>query len=155
VKFHKEDDYAVVEVGRASLRAIDAVIAMSDALRTADAELTRLRAEVEGLEARLVEAERERNENAVALVRAAKEADERYQHLCRTLAERNDAVLRAELTEQDAARYREMLIAALTGLGFAHVEDYWLNRTPEVVRSFCEVMARLAKRAADSVEVKP
>lgn len=49
--------------------------------------------ELRTLAARFAAVERERNENAVALVRAARAADERYEYLCKTLAERNDAVL--------------------------------------------------------------
>jgi hypothetical protein len=63
-------------------------------------------AEIERLRARLAEAERERNENALALARATRLADERYEYTCKVLAERNDATIRAELAEQDAARYR-------------------------------------------------
>ena len=66
-------------------------------------------AEIESLRSRLAEVEKERNENAVALARATRLADERYEYTCKVLAERNVSTIRAELAEQDAARYRWLM----------------------------------------------
>ena len=78
--------------------------------------LAELEADKELLRAKLAEAERERNENAVALVRATKLADERYQYTCTVLAERNDAMIRAELAEADSDRLRSRAPIAKVGV---------------------------------------